>query len=206
MRRAAALVCLAGVLLIAAAGSAAAKPLSSQAAPQAPRPRVIEAQRLAQAGRHRDALAVWDDLLAVQPIAFPLVAQDYAASAAACGDEAAAAARLRALDERQPGADLLAALLRLAPDAPARLALLRTHLQAHSTLSGAAALLKEATAQDAPLSTQDLERLQGAAATAARPLQRYRCAACGFEAQHFFWQCPGCQNWDSYPPRRLEDT
>jgi lipopolysaccharide biosynthesis regulator YciM len=134
------------------------------------------------------------------------VAQDYAAGAVACGDEAAATARLRALYERQPDADLLAALLRLAPDAPARLALLRTHLQAHPTLSGAAALLKASTAQGAPLTAQDLERLQDAAAAAARPMQRYRCAACGFEAQHFFWQCPGCQNWDSYPPRRLEDT
>ena len=177
-----------------------------QAAPQAARPRVIEAQRLVQAGRHRDALAVWDDLLAVQPTAFPLVAQDYAASAAACGDEAAATVRLRALYDRQPGTDLLAALLRLAPDAPARIALLRGHLHAHPTLSGAAALLKETAAHDAALSAQDLERLQGAAAAGARPLQRYRCAACGFEAQHFFWQCPGCQSWDSYPPRRLEDA
>ena len=37
---------------------------------------------------------------------------------------------------------------------------------------------------------------------AAKPLQRYRCAACGFEAQHYFWQCPGCLGWDSYPPQR----
>ena len=36
-------------------------------------------------------------------------------------------------------------------------------------------------------------------------LHRYRCAACGFEAQHYFWQCPGCLSWDSYPPQRLED-
>jgi lipopolysaccharide biosynthesis regulator YciM len=40
---------------------------------------------------------------------------------------------------------------------------------------------------------------------AAKPLQRYRCAACGFEAQQHFWQCPGCQSWDSYPPRRVEE-
>jgi lipopolysaccharide biosynthesis regulator YciM len=40
---------------------------------------------------------------------------------------------------------------------------------------------------------------------AAAPLARYRCAACGFEAQRYFWQCPGCLNWDSYPPQRLED-
>ncbi|MFG5406786.1 hypothetical protein ABXN37_00280 [Piscinibacter sakaiensis] len=47
--------------------------------------------------------------------------------------------------------------------------------------------------------------LDQALGDAARPLQRYRCAACGFEAQHYFWQCPGCLNWDTYPPVRLED-
>ncbi|MCA0326156.1 MAG: lipopolysaccharide assembly protein LapB [Proteobacteria bacterium] len=40
---------------------------------------------------------------------------------------------------------------------------------------------------------------------AARPLTRYRCAACGFEAQGYFWQCPGCQAWESFPPRRIEE-
>ena len=47
--------------------------------------------------------------------------------------------------------------------------------------------------------------ISGAVARAAQPLQRYRCAACGFEAQHWFWQCPGCQSWDSYPPIRVEE-
>ena len=40
---------------------------------------------------------------------------------------------------------------------------------------------------------------------AAKPLQRYRCAACGFEAQRHFWQCPGCLSWDSYPALRIEE-
>lgn len=177
-----------------------------EAAPQAARPRVIEAQRHVVAGRHREALAAWDELLAAQPAAFPLVAQDYATSALACGDQAAAAVRLRAVYERQPGTDLLAALLKLAPDAEARLALLRAHMQAHPGLSSGAALLKELATQAVPPSPHDLERLQLATGAAARPLQRYRCAACGFEAQHYFWQCPGCQSWDSYPPRRLEEA
>jgi lipopolysaccharide biosynthesis regulator YciM len=47
--------------------------------------------------------------------------------------------------------------------------------------------------------------LDKALARAATPLKRYRCAACGFEAQKHFWQCPGCQAWDSYPPRRVEE-
>ena len=47
--------------------------------------------------------------------------------------------------------------------------------------------------------------LERALERAAAPLKRYRCAACGFEAQQHFWQCPGCQAWDSYPPRRVEE-
>jgi lipopolysaccharide biosynthesis regulator YciM len=46
--------------------------------------------------------------------------------------------------------------------------------------------------------------LREAVARAARPLQRYRCAACGFEAAQHFWQCPGCLSWDSYPPQQLD--
>jgi lipopolysaccharide biosynthesis regulator YciM len=46
--------------------------------------------------------------------------------------------------------------------------------------------------------------LRSAVAAAAKPLQRYRCAACGFEARHYFWQCPGCLSWDSYPPQRID--
>ncbi|MFO0124195.1 MAG: lipopolysaccharide assembly protein LapB, partial [Inhella sp.] len=41
--------------------------------------------------------------------------------------------------------------------------------------------------------------------TAAKPLLRHRCAACGFEAAHYFWQCPGCLSWDSFPPRPVEE-
>ena len=40
---------------------------------------------------------------------------------------------------------------------------------------------------------------------AVKPLSRYRCAACGFEAKQHFWQCPGCQTWDSYPAKRVEE-
>ena len=47
--------------------------------------------------------------------------------------------------------------------------------------------------------------LQRALDHAVKPLTRYRCAACGFEAKQHFWQCPGCQAWDSYPPRRVEE-
>jgi lipopolysaccharide biosynthesis regulator YciM len=47
--------------------------------------------------------------------------------------------------------------------------------------------------------------VQKALEQASRPLARYRCAACGFEAKEHHWHCPGCQAWDSYPPRRVEE-
>jgi lipopolysaccharide biosynthesis regulator YciM len=48
-------------------------------------------------------------------------------------------------------------------------------------------------------------QVQRALDHAIKPLTRYRCAACGFEAKQHFWQCPGCQAWDSYPARRVEE-
>jgi lipopolysaccharide biosynthesis regulator YciM len=57
-----------------------------------------------------------------------------------------------------------------------------------------------------PFTDDDTRKaLQGSLEHAVRPLARYRCAACGFEAQGYFWQCPGCQAWESFPPRRIEE-
>jgi lipopolysaccharide biosynthesis regulator YciM len=57
----------------------------------------------------------------------------------------------------------------------------------------------------ATLPAEEATAVRQAVRRAAKPLHRYRCAACGFEAEHYFWQCPGCLGWDTYPPRRLED-
>lgn len=36
-------------------------------------------------------------------------------------------------------------------------------------------------------------------------LDRYSCKVCGFEARHYYWQCPGCNSWETYQPHRLEE-
>ena len=35
-------------------------------------------------------------------------------------------------------------------------------------------------------------------------LARYTCGNCGFRARRFYWQCPGCNHWEAYSPRRSE--
>ena len=39
----------------------------------------------------------------------------------------------------------------------------------------------------------------------AQKLARYQCTHCGFKARQFYWQCPGCSQWETYPPRRTEE-
>lgn len=36
-------------------------------------------------------------------------------------------------------------------------------------------------------------------------LSRYVCRNCGFKARQFYWHCPGCNQWDTYAPKRSEE-
>ena len=168
-----------------------------ETAPQSPRPLLIAGQRAARAGHHEVACQAWDELRLRHPATFVLVAQAYADSAIACGREASAREALKALFDTLPALDLLRALDKLGAAPP-----LLPYLRQHPTLSAAQQWL----AQPAADWTEDgVAAVRDAVGRAAKPLQRYRCAACGFEAHHYFWQCPGCLSWDSYPPQRIEE-
>jgi lipopolysaccharide assembly protein B len=187
------------------ADAEAALQRAREAAPQAARPIVLAGQRLARQGRQREVLALWSDMLAPQPALFNLVATEFAECAIASSEQAAAMKRLAALYQRAPTMDLLNAINLLDADPVARRERLIAHLAAQPALSAAQALLRQQAESGTPLGPLAASRLSDAVAHAAKPLQRYRCAACGFEAQHYFWQCPGCLGWDTYPPQRLED-
>jgi len=176
-----------------------------EAAPQAARPLVIIGQRWVRQGEPAKALQAWDELMALQPQSFSLIAMDYAKAAQACGASEEALKKLDALYAQVPSIDILNAWNTMQPDAQLRRQRLIAHITTQPSLSAAQGLIRERLTTDQPLDKPEIEKLQTAMATAAKPLQRYRCAACGFEGQHYFWQCPGCQGWDTYPPRRLED-
>lgn len=169
-------------------------------APEAARAYVLQGQMLLKAGRPDAALEAFTKLLAANPPAFNLVAADCAAAAKALGQPERAIALLDEQYRRSPGMQLLRALASLQPG-PQR-ERLAAHMHEQPVLSAATDLLKlnapALPADEAAPMIQALEK-------AAKPLQRYRCAACGFEAAHYFWQCPGCLNWDSYPPQPVEE-
>jgi lipopolysaccharide assembly protein B len=170
------------------------------AAPQAARPLVLIGQRLARAGQPDAAFDAWNELRRVQPASMGLVADAYAEAALASGRSAEARAALGELYGHAPGMALVRAIGRIEQsDASSRLA---GHLKAAPSLSAASELLAQ---PPATWGDDGLAGIRNAVSRAAKPLQRYRCAACGFEAQNYFWQCPGCLGWDSFPPQPIEE-
>jgi len=169
--------------------------------PQAPRARILLGQLLLTRQQAQDSLAVLQPLFERHDPSAPLAAASLVKAALACGQGAAARVLLEAFYSRQPSLDVLEALVSLNPphSSEARQPFLQ-HLQQHPSLLAASRWLAAAPAQEAVPPA-----VQKALDTAARPLARYRCAACGFEAKEHFWHCPGCQAWDSYPARRVEE-
>ncbi len=187
---------------------AGARTLLQQAqtvAPQAPRPFIERARQQQRCGDARAACDTLEQLAQQAPAALPLAAPLLLEAAAACGRSAPAQALLERHYQAAPGLDLLAALVQLdqaSGDAtrPGR-ARYAQHLAHEPSLVAATQWLAAE-----PLQHEEHHGdVQRALEQAAKPLMRYRCAACGFEARQHFWQCPGCQSWDSYPARRVEE-
>ncbi|WP_137895501.1 lipopolysaccharide assembly protein LapB [Ramlibacter sp. 2FC] len=194
--------------LTASGDTAAARQLLEQAvadAPQSARPRIQLAALQRTQGQDAQALETLTALVEALPPALPLAAAQLAKAAGACGQAAKALALLKAGYHQTPSLDVLEAMVALESSDPASAATARDwyirHLEREPSLIAAARWLAGERLEREPCHPP----LQRALDHAAKPLNRYRCAACGFEAKEHFWQCPGCQAWDSYPPRRVEE-
>jgi lipopolysaccharide assembly protein B len=201
-------LCEQAVTLAAAGDLVAAQRLLEQAihdAPQAARPRIQLASLLRTQGQHTAALATMVDLTREVPSATPLVAVALAETAQVCGQAQQTLGLLHACYGQTPSLDVMEAIVRLESasgddNRAGREGYIR-HLEREPSLIAAARWIageKLEHDQFHPLVQRALDH-------AVKPLNRYRCAACGFEAKDHFWQCPGCQAWDSYPPRRVEE-
>jgi lipopolysaccharide assembly protein B len=170
-------------------------------APDSPRPAIDLAKLLQQLNRSDDALQCLHDLQRSAPQAFPLAAALLANIARSSGKQALALEWLKVGYALTPSIDLIEAIVTvLDSPAEARDWYMR-HLEHGPSLLAASKWI----AGDAGRDIHQQAKLQRSLDLATKPLLRYRCAACGFEATRHFWHCPGCQAWDSYPARRVEE-
>jgi lipopolysaccharide biosynthesis regulator YciM len=83
--------------------------------------------------------------------------------------------------------------------------LVSNELRRTPTLLGLDKLL-EARLMDAPANlVPELSMVKNLVHGYTQKLARYQCSHCGFKARQFYWQCPGCSRWETYPPRRTEE-
>ncbi|MGI9152123.1 MAG: lipopolysaccharide assembly protein LapB [Limnohabitans sp.] len=174
-----------------------------EAAPQSARARIALAKALVQIGRAQEAYSTLENLATQVPTALPLVAPKLAELAPALQRTAEALTLLENSYAHTASLDVLNAIVALrntqgdvnSNDWFAK------HLEREPSLVAATQWIAHEKFEHEQFHPQ----VQRALERAAKPLQRYRCAACGFEATQHFWQCPGCQAWDSYPARRVEE-
>jgi lipopolysaccharide biosynthesis regulator YciM len=174
-------------------------------APDAARPRIDIARLWAGLGKAEEAYLALEKAFESSPTAIPLIAAPLAEFAIASNHVSGALELLKTSYKLSPSLDVMDAIVLLQttlqdPAPTARDWYIR-HLENEPSLVAATKWMAGEKLEHEQFHPQ----VQKALNHAAKPLLRYRCAACGFEAQQHFWQCPGCQAWDSYPARRVEE-
>ena len=172
-----------------------------KSAPRLARPRLELAALRRRAGDDRGAYELLMETAQAVPTAMPLLAAPLTELAAAVGKREEVSELLRANYEGTHSLDVLDGIAVLEPDSEAARERYVQHLQREPSLVAATKWLAGEKLEH----EQFHPDVQRALEHATKPLTRYRCAACGFESKQHFWQCPGCQAWDSYPPRRVEE-
>ncbi|MBI3229898.1 MAG: lipopolysaccharide assembly protein LapB [Burkholderiales bacterium] len=83
--------------------------------------------------------------------------------------------------------------------------LVSEQLRRTPTLLGLDKLLEARLMDAQPQHWEELSMVKNLVHGYTQKLARYQCSQCGFKARQFYWQCPGCSQWESYPPRRTEE-
>ncbi len=170
-------------------------------APASARPLMDLAKLQSQLGQGQAAFQTLRTLTTVAPQALPLAASLLGNVAQGIGEQPAALELLQASYSQTPSIDVIEAIVKLEKNTLSARKWYVTHMEREISLVAASKWIAGEKLED----EHHHMLVQRAMDQATKPLMRYRCAACGFEASQHFWHCPGCQAWDSYPVRRIEE-
>ena len=157
------------------------------------------------AGDAAGAEARWAIIEKEAPRYAPLIAAKKA-DVVAAKDPAAALRYLQEVFARTGSVDVLSATVtRLntwqGPEKAAAFAL--QALKTRPSLS-AFSVLCAVRRQEKP-EDEETALLADITARQSKRVGRYQCRHCGFLSHTFMWQCPGCETWDAFPPKRIEE-
>ena len=159
-------------------------------------------------GNTEAAIEAWKSIESQNPGYIALVAEKLLAAYGSLNKAAEGLHLLRGYLATHPSLDLLNVIFQgeldiSGPEAAYRL--VRDELARNPTLLGLDKLL-EAQLLEAPAERRhDLQLIKNLVHQHTRSLALYRCDTCGFKARQFYWHCPACNGWETYPPRRSEE-
>ncbi len=160
------------------------------------------------AGDAEAAIEAWKRVEPQNPVYVALIAAKLAEAHQKGGRAEQGIQLLRGYLERHSSLDLLDAVFRAELDGAgpeAAYALVREELRRNPTLLGLDKLLEAQILGAPPEKRADLELVKNLIHNHTRRVARYRCDQCGFKARQFYWRCPACGGWETYPPKRTEE-
>jgi len=172
------------------------------------RANLLRGEWLARSGRHEEAIASWKAIEQQDPQYFGLAAEGMLESYKEMGRLGEGLSLLRGLQHRYPGLDLLNVVYQATAEHEgdeAAWRLVRDEVRRNPTLVGLDRLIDAEIVRAPPQRRQDLQLMKDLVHSHAQALAVYLCSNCGFKARQFFWQCPACGGWETYPPRRTAE-
>lgn len=174
-----------------------------------PRPWLLRGEAALEADDCEAAIEAWSELARISPSHLALIGERWLLAHERLGRLSEGLSRLEQALGEHPPVDALRAVAqgRARRDGhESAMKWLREVLARHPTLLGLEQLLelRKATEAQGAVGT-DTELSAALIQRQAARLARFVCGQCGFKARRYYWQCPGCSRWDTYPPRRTED-
>ena len=169
---------------------------------------LLQGDLLLQEAKLDAAIEAWQRIEQQDPAYLALVAQRLLESYRKLERREEGIALLSVYLERYPSLDLLDVVYQLVLESEgteAAYRLVQAELQRNPTLLGLEKLMSARLPLVAPEVRPDVELAKTIIQGYTKRLSRYRCNNCGFKARQFYWRCPACGGWETYPPRRSEE-
>jgi lipopolysaccharide biosynthesis regulator YciM len=182
-----------------------------QAVPAQARALILQGDYLVAMDRPGQAIEVWSQVAEKHPAYMHLVADRWMAAHASVDKTDAGLDTLITLLRTQSAGELLDIVHKhmMLIRGPAATEVMLVGVMQHTPSLTALSKLAEtrlalAEVNGSPERIADLQATLGLLKQRTTSLARYTCGNCGFRARRFYWQCPGCNHWEAYSPRRSE--
>ena len=185
--------------------------LALQAVPHHARALILQGDYLIAMDRPAQAIEVWAVIVKTHPAYMHLLADRWMAAHTALDKADLGLSALYELLKTQASGELLEIVQKHMTQirGPQAAEVMLVEVMQHSPSLSALSKLAEtrlalAESNGSPERVSDLQATLRLLKQRTTSLARYTCGNCGFRARRFYWQCPGCNHWEAYSPRRSE--